>query len=236
MLNTLLESRSRRSRNGAGATLSAAGHVSLIVVAAYATAAGAPPPVAVDSPAKIVWVNTATPASPAPARAPAASALVPTRSALPRPLSVSIDIPSTLPPVSVALGAIKPADFAQPSGNNLTATIDTTAGGSGSGGGRRAYAADEVETPVSTIRGGSRPEYPQALRSTGIEGQVIAQFVVDESGRAQRETVRIVSATNDLFAESVRRAVNGMRFSPARIGGRPVPQAVQQLFVFRLDK
>lgn len=235
MLNTLLESRSRRSRNGAGATLSAAVHASLIVVAAYATAAGAPPPVAVDNPAKIVWVNTATPASSAPARAPAASALVPTRSALPRPLSVSIDIPSTLPPASVPLGAINPADFAQPSGNNLTATIDT-AGGPGSGGGQRAYTADEVETPVGTIRGGSRPEYPQALRSTGIEGQVIAQFVVDESGRAQRETVRIVSATNDLFAESVRRAVHGMRFSPARIGGRPVPQAVQQLFVFRLDR
>lgn len=235
MLNTLLESRSRRSRSGAGATLSAAVHASLIVAAAYATAAGAPPPVAVDNPAKIVWINTTTPASAAPARAPAASALVPPRSALPRPLSVSIDIPSTLSPVSVPLGAISPADFAQPSTNNLTETTDT-AGGPGSGGGRRAFTADEVETPVGTIRGGSRPEYPQALRSTGIEGQVIAQFVVDESGRAQRETIRIVSATNDLFAESVRRAVHGMRFSPARIGGRPVPQAVQQLFVFRLDR
>jgi TonB family protein len=81
-----------------------------------------------------------------------------------------------------------------------------------------------------------RPDYPAPLRSAGIEGQVVVQFVVNEAGRVDRESVRIVSASNDLFAGSVAGALGWMRFTPARIGTRAVAQLVQQLFVFRLDR
>ena len=81
-----------------------------------------------------------------------------------------------------------------------------------------------------------RPDYPAQLRSAGVEGEVIVQFVVNESGKVDRESIRIVSASNDLFAGSVTGALARMRFTPARIGTHAVAQLVQQTFVFRLDR
>jgi TonB family protein len=74
------------------------------------------------------------------------------------------------------------------------------------------------------------------LRASGIEGRVQAEFVVTESGRADVESLRVISTANDLFSDAVRRALPRMRFNPARIGGRPVAQLVRQEFVFKLDR
>jgi len=80
------------------------------------------------------------------------------------------------------------------------------------------------------------PRYPETLRSSGTEGQVIAQFIVNEKGRADRESFKVVSSTHPLFTDAVKRALPGMRFRPAQIGGKAVSQLVQQLFVFKLDR
>jgi TonB family protein len=98
-----------------------------------------------------------------------------------------------------------------------------------------AYDASEVEAQVA-VESGMRPEYPAALRSSGIEGRVVAQFIVAPDGRTDPGSIRILSATNELFALSVRRALMQSRFRAASIGGRRVPQLVQQLFVFKLDR
>jgi len=65
---------------------------------------------------------------------------------------------------------------------------------------------------------------------------VIGQFVVDEKGRVNRKTFRVISSTHQLFSDAVSRALPQMRFKPAKIGGKPVSQLVQQLFVFKLDR
>jgi len=65
---------------------------------------------------------------------------------------------------------------------------------------------------------------------------VVAEFVVTEFGRADARSLRIISATNEGFVNAIRQALPRMRFSPARIGDHPVPQLVQQLFVFKLDR
>ena len=98
------------------------------------------------------------------------------------------------------------------------------------------FDAREVDTQVSALSNQPTPVYPPALRAAGIEGRVIAQFIVDSAGDAVRESIRIVSSTNDLFSESVARAIRQMHFAPARIGTKAVSQVVQQLFVFRLDR
>ena len=74
------------------------------------------------------------------------------------------------------------------------------------------------------------------MRTAGIEGEVIAQFIVDRNGYVSTESIRILSATNELFAESVKRAIPKMKFVAARLRGETVPQTVQQLFSFRLDR
>jgi TonB family protein len=101
--------------------------------------------------------------------------------------------------------------------------------------GGRAYDISEVEIPVASL-GGVAPEYPSPLRSSGVEGKVSAEFVVNEKGRAEVSSLRILSATNDLFADAVRRALSRMRFRPARIGNDSVPQLVRQEFSFVLDR
>ena len=98
-----------------------------------------------------------------------------------------------------------------------------------------AYDEREVDTPASSFSA-RVPTYPPSLRAAGIEGRVVAQFIVDASGRAALESFRILSSSNDLFSEAVRKSVLDTRFTAARLRGKPVSQMVQQLFVFRLDR
>ena len=231
MLKTLLESNARKERNQAITAASATVHGVLIIIAAFATAAGAPPPEEPEEPSTIFWTRPLKPTDGfrdfLPVRLPTAvSSLLPN-------VAVSIDVPSVIPDVNTTLGAITSADFAQPVGVGSTSNDTSTAAGQPNG--RRAYTSNEVEVPVGALRG-VQPEYPAALRAAGVDGEVIALFVVDESGRCVVESIRIVSATNDLFAASVRRAIPRMRFTAARIGSHAVPQLVQQLYVFRLDR
>ena len=134
-----------------------------------------------------------------------------------------------------SVNRVKPSadDFAPSSGPSSDTGNASVLSGPTDGG--RAYTASEVEIPVGAL-GGARPEYPPSLRSSGMEGEVVAQFIVDESGRALAESVKIIAATHALYGESVRRVVPKMRFAAARIGSRAVPQLVQQLFMFRLDR
>jgi TonB family protein len=236
MLNTLLESRFTRTCNRDGAIVSIGFHVVLIAAAMYATASGATAARERVDPPTIRWVTT-------PPRVATAAILTPRHSAhglgsqvtLPPAPLIELDLASTIPPVNITLQPIGPSDLT----SGLTRA--SAAGGRSAGtelekGGRRAYAESEVETSVVAIAGTIRPEYPVALRSRGIEGQVVAEFVVSEAGRAATETLRIISSTNDAFAEAVRRALPRMQFRPARLDGRGVPQLVRQMFVFRLDR
>jgi TonB family protein len=232
MLTTLLESSSHRTRNTHFAVASATVHAAIIFLAAYATAMGAAKD-RPDDPVVIHWV-------PIPEPRPAASTAFPdpasrSWSVLPtsRPLSISVDVPSSLPSIDVKLAPVT-SDFARSATGTSDAVDRSSAIGSGDDG-KGYYDASEVETAVTVI-GNTIPEYPPALRASGIEGAVAAEFVVTQSGRADVTSLRIISSTNDAFVESIRRALPRMRFRPARIGGRAVAQLVQQQFVFRLDR
>lgn len=98
------------------------------------------------------------------------------------------------------------------------------------------YFEFQVEKPVVQIPGIGAPEYPGALRAALTEGEVQAQFVVNQEGQPEIGTFKILKATNDLFANAVRAAFPGMRFAAAEIDGRKVRQIVQQSFLFRLDR
>ena len=76
------------------------------------------------------------------------------------------------------------------------------------------------------------PVYPERLRSAGVEGQVLVQFVVDESGNAQMSTFKVLKSTDNELTDSVRRAVSGSSYLPAEVRGKKVKQLVQQPFVF----
>ena len=95
------------------------------------------------------------------------------------------------------------------------------------------YMEFQVEKPVEKI-GGEAPEYPPALKDQGVEGTVLAQFVVNESGRYEPGTLKILNSSNSAFTAAVKDALPRMRFSAAQIGGRKVQQLVQMPFQFHI--
>ena len=82
------------------------------------------------------------------------------------------------------------------------------------------------------VKSARTPLFPERLRQSNADGQVIVQFVVDESGAAQMNTFKVLKATDNELAESVRRAVSLSTYYPAEVKGRKVKQLVQQPFKF----
>lgn len=96
-----------------------------------------------------------------------------------------------------------------------------------------AYFEFQVDVPVRPLSGDA-PQYPAALRERSVSGRVLAQFVVDAMGVPEMQTFKILESSNELFSQAVRAAVPAMRFAPAMVGGRRVPQVVQQPFTFAM--
>ena len=93
-----------------------------------------------------------------------------------------------------------------------------------------------VEKPVMALGDGPRPRYPDLLRSAGVEGEVLAQFVVDTSGRVEPGSIRVLRTSHPLFAQAVERVLPLARFVPAEAGSRRVRQLVQQPFAFAMQR
>ncbi len=231
MLKRLIESRPQVIRNEFGTAASATIHLVLISVAAVMTTANATPEGKRERIERLHWlrptpeVHAGSVASP---QSVSRRSVAPT--AAPR---INLAIAANVPDVNIELASIRTSDF----GEGIKGPTTTEAVSNGlSSAGKEAYDVLEVETPAAPLPGASVPVYPPGMRAAGIEGRVVAQFVVDQRGRAARESIRILSSSNDLFSESVRRAIEQARFTPARVGGKPVSQIVQQLFVFKLDR
>ncbi len=92
----------------------------------------------------------------------------------------------------------------------------------------------EVDSAVTRYEDSAAPPYPEVLLRKHIEGSVLVQYVVDTMGRADTSTFRVLSATHADFARSVRSTLPLMRFRPAVMANRHVPQLVQQPFVFKI--
>jgi len=100
----------------------------------------------------------------------------------------------------------------------------------------RVYNAEEVDSAarVDSARI-SQPSYPDSLFAFRVSGEVVAQFVVDTSGRVLIETFSVVSSTHPAFTESVRRSLRHSRFHPAILRGRRVPQVMVLPYRFVMD-
>ena len=220
MFTTLIESTPHKNPNNGARLMSALFHSALIAAAVYATASGAASNVvaaAGTQAEKILWIKP----SAQPASAPSQPAPKPKAKA--RPVVAPKKVPTRTPAIDPNAQPTQEPDAG--SATNLAA-----------GGAPGAFDAFQVDVEVVAIASTVRPQYPDMLRSSGTEGQVIAQFVVNEKGRADRKTFHVVSSTHPLFSDAVSRALPQMRFKPAMIGGKPVSQLVQQQFVFKLDR
>ena len=153
-------------------------------------------------------------------------------------LTPQVTVPTSLPTIDLSKAITNENDF---SGKGVAGGSENgVKGGTGKEGGTGAadhgpYMESQVEKPVEKI-GGEAPEYPSSLRASGVEGQVLAQFVVNESGRYEPGSLKILNSSNPAFAAAVKDALPRMRFSAAQIGGKKVQQLVQMPFQFHLAK
>jgi protein TonB len=150
-------------------------------------------------------------------------------------LTAPIKIPDVLPDIDLSKKVTNEEDF----------TGKGVAGGIAKGvvGGTPAPVNDnqtyfefQVEKQVSPFPGNPAPRYPDMLRSANVEGEVLAQFVVDTTGRADMSQFKVLKSTHDLFTNAVKAALPNMKFYPAEVGGKKVKQLVQMPFQFNLTK
>lgn len=148
-------------------------------------------------------------------------------------LRAPVDIPVKIPEIDLSKKVTDEADF---SGKGVKGGIAKGVEGGTPRLSNEPYFEFQVEKPVVQVPGSGPPRYPEVLRSSGVEGEVQAQFVVNEDGRADVSTFKILKASNDLFGTAVRNALPNMRFYAAEVGGKKVKQLVQQTFQFKLDR
>jgi len=89
----------------------------------------------------------------------------------------------------------------------------------------------QVDKPV-IVRESVSPRFPDALKSSGISGEVWAQFVVDTTGRVDMRSFKALKSTDPQFTAAVKAVLPTWRLDPAIRQGMKVKQIVQQSFVF----
>lgn len=149
-------------------------------------------------------------------------------------LTAPIKVPDVLPDIDLSKKVTDEADFSGKgvAGGKATGVV----GGTAPVNTDQPYFEFQVEKQVTTAPGSPQPRYPDMLKSANVEGEVLAQFVVDTTGHAEMNTFKVLKSSHELFTQSVRNVLPNMRFYPAEIGGRKVKQMVQQPFTFALTK
>ena len=239
MLTVLLESRATRQRHVAGTALSMVAHG-----AALATVVALTLPKRGD--AKLAPDIRATPVtyvrmSPPEIRTapPSPQSTASRHDTPPRPDVRFIEPPTFTPPT------IPPIDLAQPNVTSDQVSIgrgvhSLTSGigdvGASVGGAGDARDASAVDRAPRILGRAPEPRYPPTLRSAGVEGRVLAEFVVDTLGRAELGTLHFPELANPLFGDAVREALVRSRFLPGEVAGRKVRTRVAVPFQFRLER
>jgi len=238
MFNNLLESKPKKEKRSGGTLASIVLHSVLIAGAVYATANAA---IESEKPRqeKIDFVETPKEEPPPPKDEPPPPPPPDIVAAPPPPkgfqvLTAPVEIPDVIPEIDLSKKVTDEADF---SGKGVAGGV-----AKGKEGGQAVVQTDQpyfefqVEKPVVPAPGSTAPRYPDMLRQAGVEGEVLAQFVVDTTGRAENGSLKILKSSHDLFVQSVKNALPNMRFIPAEVGGRKVKQLVQQPFTFSITK
>ena len=87
-----------------------------------------------------------------------------------------------------------------------------------------------------TLVRGPRLIYPQDLFLSGRQGLVIVQFVLDTTGRAEAQTLRVIQTPHMGFNLAANAYVRDAVFTPAFFQGRKVRALMQFPVVFKIGR
>jgi protein TonB len=79
-----------------------------------------------------------------------------------------------------------------------------------------------------------RPPYPRMMQQAGIEGTVLLEFVVDQTGHADKASIRPLDSTHKAFEGPAREMIGKCLFRPGRVRGQPVKVLVRMPINFVL--
>jgi periplasmic protein TonB len=145
------------------------------------------------------------------------SSPVPVKSITPTPVSAKTDLSGKAPILFKEEGTTASSQEGETHGEGLASGLSGTA-------------VYEAPTLLSRVI----PSYPENARRLGIEGRVVLRFVVDQSGRVERE-IEVVTSIPMLDQAAIN-AVRQWRFSPARDrDGNPVRVLVSVPLQFTLQ-
>jgi len=235
MFNQLLESKAKKQKMAGGTAFSIVLHTVLIAAAVYATAkAGTKDEKKKNEKIQFVEMKKEPPKPKVEEPPPPKEVVVkppPPKGFQVLRAPVKIDI--KIPEIDLSKAVTNENDF----------TGKGVKGGTGSGivGGtgpvtNQTYFEFQVEKPAEMLSDSPKPKYPSVLESSGIAGEVQAQFVVRSDGKADMDSFKVLKTTNELFTQAVKNVLPRMHFSPAMIGGKPVNQLVQQSFQFAVPR
>ncbi|MCC7053462.1 MAG: TonB family protein [Gemmatimonadaceae bacterium] len=236
MFDQLLETKAKKQRSTGGTIISIVLHTVLIAAAVVLTKKTAD---ALEKPKEEKVIVAETKKEPEPEKPKEQPKQVQQQVAQVAPpkgfqvLTPPIEVPDVIPDVDLSRKATDEADF---SGKGVQGGIAKgVEGGTGPVISDQPYFDFQVEKAAAAIPGVA-PAYPEMLKSSGVEGEALVQFIVDTTGRAELGSFKVLRASHDAFGQAVRAALPRMRFLPAEIGGRKVRMLVQQPFAFALSR
>ena len=233
MFNQLIESKAQKQKMAGGTVFSIVLHTLLIAGAVYATArAGVKDEKAKAEKIQFVEMKKEPPKVPDKPPPPKEVIVKPPPPKGFQVLRAPVKIDIKIPEIDLSKAVTNEADF---SGKGVKGGTGTGVAG-GVANTNQTYFEFQVEKPAEMLQDSPKPKYPSVLESSGIAGEVQAQFVVNSSGKADMDSFKVLKSTNELFTQAVKSVLPRMRFSPAQIGGKPVNQLVQQSFQFAVPR
>jgi len=237
MFNTLIESKPKKQRTTGGLVFSGVIHALLGTAAVYGTLQ-AKEQLEKPKAEKVEFVEMKKKEEPPPPKEvpppPKDVVMAPPPPKGFQVLTAPVKVPDVLPDIDLSKKVTDEADF---SGKGVAGgTSKGVVGGTAPVNSDQPFFEFQVEKQVQQIPGTGNLRYPDMLRSANVEGEVLAQFVVDTTGHYESGTFKVLKSSHDLFTAAVKNALPQMRFYPAEVGGRKVKQLVQQPFTFSLQK
>jgi protein TonB len=233
MFNQLIESKAKKQKMAGGTVFSIVLHTFLIAAAVYATArAGVKDEKSKAEKIQFVEMKKEPPKVPDKPPPPKEVVVKPPPPKGFQVLRAPVKIDIKIPEIDLSKAITNESDFSGKgvkggTGNGVVGGIANT---------NQTYFEFQVEKPAEMLSDSPKPKYPSVLESSGIAGEVQAQFVVNSSGKADLDSFKVLKSTNELFTQAVKSVLPRMRFSPAQIGGKPVNQLVQQSFQFAVPR
>ncbi|HKT07154.1 MAG TPA: energy transducer TonB [Gemmatimonadaceae bacterium] len=133
---------------------------------------------------------------------------------------------------AIASAATTKAIAAIPSSVTADSLVFSLYAGRHADGGDKPYLEKRTTCPAWPLADNPQPQYPPDMKSQDVRGFVRMQFMVDEDGNLDLNTVQVLQSSGDPFTEAVRAILPSLRYKPASVQGTKIRQLTEQTFTF----